>query len=69
MKTEIQQRVHILVNDKNHIAAPAAITTRRPTFRHKLLPAESRLPMPAIARFNNYTGSIYKLHISSTSKP
>ena len=65
MKTEVQQCVHILVNDKNHIAAPAAITTRRPTFRHKLLSSKRRFTMPTVTGFHDNARSINKLHISS----
>jgi hypothetical protein len=63
--TEIQQGIHILVNDENHIAAPAAVTACRASLGHELLPAESALAMAAVPSLDYDLGSVNELHISS----
>jgi hypothetical protein len=65
MKTEIQQGIHILVNDENHVTAPAAIAASGAPFGHEFLPAEGALAMTAIPSLDYDLGSVNELHISS----
>jgi hypothetical protein len=62
---EIQQGIHILVNNENHVAAPAAIAACRTALRHELLPAEGTLAMTSIPGLDYDLGSVNELHISS----
>ena len=62
MIAEIEQGVHIAVDDEDDVRTAAAVTARRPALGDELLAAERRLSLAAIPRFHADLRTIDKLH-------
>ena len=62
MIAEIEQGIHIIVNDKDDVRAPAAVAAGGAALGDKLFPAKRRLPVAAISRFHRDGRPIDKLH-------
>ena len=52
MIAEIEQGIHIIVNDKDDVRAPAAVAAGGAALGDKLFPAKRRLPVAAVSRFH-----------------
>lgn len=66
--TKVKQRIEGGICDNPNIPATTAIAARRPTARHKLLPAKSRYAIASVAALNMNLDPIDK-HLNRKRRP